>query len=42
MTGVLFVATPFALYFTGWYQATLEHPYLHEVTHLHFILVGSL
>src|SRR5256885_1409822 len=24
VTGVLFVTTPFALYFTGWYQATLE------------------
>lgn len=42
VTGILFVATPFALYFTGWYQATLENSYLHEATHLHFILVGSL
>jgi putative copper resistance protein D len=42
VAGILFVATPFTLYFTGWYQATLENSYLHEVTHLHFVLIGSL
>ena len=42
VTGILFVATPFALYFSGWYQATLTNDYLHEVTHIHFVLVGSL
>ena len=39
---LLFVASPFALYFTGWYGATLEHRWLHEALHLHFLLVGSL
>jgi putative membrane protein len=38
----LFVGTPFALYFSGWYPATLEHPWLHEVLHAHFLLVGCL
>jgi putative copper resistance protein D len=38
----LFVITPWALYFTGWYAATLHHPYLHEMTHLHMVLVGCL
>lgn len=38
----LYVASPFALYFTGWYPATLDHPVLHELLHLHFLLVGSL
>ena len=42
VTGILFVATPFTLYFSGWYEATLRHPYLHEATHLHFILIGCL
>jgi cytochrome c oxidase assembly factor CtaG len=42
VAGVLFVATPFALYFSGWYLATLEHPWLHDLTHLHFVLVGCL
>jgi putative copper resistance protein D len=39
---VLFVASPFALYFTGWYEATLENRLLHELLHVHFLLVGSL
>ena len=39
---LLFVGSPFALYFTGWYEATLEHRWLHELMHLHFIAVGSL
>jgi putative membrane protein len=38
----LFVATPFALYFTGLYRLTLEHAWLHELVHLHFIVVGCL
>jgi cytochrome c oxidase assembly factor CtaG len=42
VTGILFVATPFVLYFSGWYEATLRSDYLHEVTHLHFILIGCL
>lgn len=39
---VLFVVSPFALYLTGWYPATLEHPVLHGLLHLHFLLVGCL
>lgn len=39
---LLFVASPFALYFTGWYDATLDSGYLHEALHLHFLAVGSL
>ncbi|HYT10937.1 MAG TPA: cytochrome c oxidase assembly protein [Mycobacteriales bacterium] len=39
---LLFVGSPFALYFSGWYPATLEHPWLHELLHLHFLVVGSL
>lgn len=39
---VMFVATPFALYFSGWYEATLDSTYLHEVLHAHFLLVGCL
>jgi putative membrane protein len=38
----LFVASPFALYFTGWYPATLSNDVLHELLHLHFVLVGCL
>jgi putative copper resistance protein D len=39
---LLFVFSPFALYFTSWYPATLEHPWLHALLHLHFVLAGSL
>ena len=42
LAGALFIGTPFALYFSGWYQATLEHAWLHDLTHLHFVLVGCL
>jgi putative membrane protein len=37
-----FVATPFALYFSGLYEATMRSALLHEVAHLHFIVVGCL
>lgn len=38
----LFVITPWALYFSGWYGATLRSDYLHEMTHLHMVLVGCI
>jgi cytochrome c oxidase assembly factor CtaG len=38
----LFVLSPWALYFSGWYDATLRSAVLHDLLHLHFILVGSL
>jgi len=42
VAGALFVANPFALYLTGWYEATLRNPVLHDLNHLHFVLVGCL
>ena len=39
---VFFIATPYALYFSQWYPATLTHPLLHEFTHIHFLVVGCL
>ncbi len=39
---LLFVASPFALYFTGWYEATLDNRLLHELLHVHFLAVGCL
>jgi cytochrome c oxidase assembly factor CtaG len=38
----LFVATPFALYFSGLYRLTVENAFVHELVHLHFIAVGCL
>jgi putative copper resistance protein D len=42
LTFTLFVLTPWALYFTGWYTATLHSNYLHEATHFHMVLIGCL
>lgn len=39
---LLFVGSPFALYFSGWYGATLSSTLLHELLHVHFLVVGSL
>jgi cytochrome c oxidase assembly factor CtaG len=39
---VLYVVSPWALYFTGWYDASLRSDYVHEMMHLHLVLVGSL
>lgn len=42
LTLALYVASPWALYFTGWYTATLHSTYQHEMMHVHLVLVGSL
>lgn len=39
---LLFVISPWALYFTGWYDASLRSTYVHEMMHIHLVLVGSL
>jgi putative copper resistance protein D len=38
----LFVASPFALYFSGLYRASLQYPWVHELAHTHFVIVGCL
>ena len=42
LTFALFVISPWALYFTGWYDATLHSNFLHELMHLHLVVVGAL
>jgi cytochrome c oxidase assembly factor CtaG len=42
VAGFLFVVNPFALYFSGLYEQTLRNPWLHDLMHVHFVLVGSL
>jgi len=39
---LLYVVSPWALYFSGWYEASLRSPYVHEMMHVHLILVGTL
>lgn len=38
----IFVANPFVLYFTDLYRQTLEHAWLHEFMHIHFLVTGCL
>ena len=42
VAGAIFVANPFALYLTGLYEQTLRHPLLHDLNHVHFVVVGCL
>lgn len=42
LTFALYVISPWALYFTDWYTATLHSTYQHEMVHVHLVLVGSL
>jgi putative copper resistance protein D len=39
---LLFIGSPFALYFSGWYGATLSSVPLHDLMHVHFVLMGCL
>ncbi len=42
LTFLLFVISPWALYFTEWYDASLRSVYVHEMMHVHLVLVGTL
>lgn len=42
LTFLLFVISPWALYYSGWYEASLRSDYVHVMMHLHLVLVGSL
>ncbi len=42
LTFLLFVISPWALYFSGWYDASLHSAFVHEAMHLHLVVVGSL
>ncbi|WP_104107298.1 cytochrome c oxidase assembly protein [Nocardioides sp. 616] len=38
----LYVLSPWALYFTDWYDASLRSAYVHEMMHIHLVLIGAL
>jgi putative copper resistance protein D len=42
LTFTLYVLSPWALYFSGWYDASLDSTYVHEMMHVHLVLVGCL
>ena len=38
----LYVISPWALYFSGWYEASLHSTFVHEMMHVHLVAVGAL
>ncbi len=42
LTLALYIVSPWALYFSGWYPASLHSASVHELMHVHLVLVGSL
>jgi cytochrome c oxidase assembly factor CtaG len=42
LTLLLYVISPWALYFSGWYDASLQSAFVHEAMHVHLVVVGSL
>jgi putative copper resistance protein D len=42
LTFALYVVSPWALYFSPWYDASLDSAYVHEMMHVHLVLVGCL
>jgi cytochrome c oxidase assembly factor CtaG len=42
LTLLLYVVSPWALYFSGWYAASLDSAYVHEMMHVHLVAVGAL
>jgi putative copper resistance protein D len=42
LTLALYVVSPWALDCAGWYPATLDHVWRHELMHLHLVVVGML
>lgn len=38
----LFIATPFALYYSAFYPLSLESAFWHSFLHLHFVLIGAM
>ena len=42
LTTGLMVASPFALYMTGWYELTLRNDFWHDSLHLYLVTVGCL
>lgn len=39
---LLYVVSPWALYYTSWYDASLASPFVHEMMHIHLVAVGAL
>lgn len=42
LTTLLMIASPFALYLTGWYDLTLRNDFAHDTLHIYMVIVGCL
>jgi cytochrome c oxidase assembly factor CtaG len=42
LTLALFIATPFALYYSSFYELSLRSGFWHAFLHLHFLIIGAL
>lgn len=42
LTLAVYIVSPWALYFSGWYAASLDSAALHELMHVHLVTVGAL
>lgn len=42
LTTFLMIASPFALYMTGWYDLTLRNDLAHDTLHIYMVVVGTL
>ncbi len=42
LTTFLMIASPFALYLTGWYNLTLNNDLAHDTLHIYMVVVGCL
>jgi putative copper resistance protein D len=38
----LYIVSPWALYFSSWYDASLSSAFVHQMMHVHLVLVGTL
>ena len=42
LTFLLYIISPWALYFSGWYDASLASEFVHQMMHVHLVTVGAL
>ncbi len=42
LTFLLFIISPWALYYSGWYEASLNSTLVHDFMHVHLVTVGAL
>jgi putative copper resistance protein D len=41
-TLAVYIASPWMLYYTGWYSTALRNDFVHELMHVHLVLAGAI